>query len=258
MNHSDQDHRHGGKRRGLLARSPLWARIRAYFLAGVLVTAPLAITLYIAWIFVTFIDNQVEGVVPPELNPNTYLPFSIPGLGLVLVLVFLTLIGSFTAGYLGRLVIRVYEMALARMPVIRSLYGATKQIMETVLANQSQAFREVVLIEYPRRGLWSIAFITGRTEGEIQNLTEDSMVNVFLPTTPNPTSGYLLFVPAQDIVHLKMSVEEGVKLVISGGIVAPPDRRPDAERAKPVVASQGAGVAAARSDSPPRNEDAAE
>lgn len=218
-----------------MRRSRVWGRLRAYFFAGVLITAPIAITLYIAWLIVSFIDGQVDSILPPDINPNTYLPFSIPGLGLLLSLVVLTLIGSFAAGYVGRLIVSLSDSLIARMPVIRSLYSATKQIFETVLANQSNAFREVVLIEYPRRELWSIAFITGRTEGEIQNLTADEMVNVFVPTTPNPTSGYLLFLPRKDIVPLTMSVEEGVKLVISGGIVVPPDRRPDDEKAKPVV-----------------------
>jgi uncharacterized membrane protein len=116
--------------------------------------------------------------------------------------------------------------------VIRSIYGATKQIFETVLANQSQAFREVVLVEYPRRGIWAIGFITGTTEGEVQELTEDEVINVFLPTTPNPTSGFLLFVPRRDLVYLSMTIEEGIKMVVSGGIVTPPDMRLPSERGK--------------------------
>lgn len=240
MEQSDPQ-RHGkASRRTRTRRGRLWGRLRAYFLAGVLITAPVAITLYIAWLIISFVDGRVDALLPPDINPNTYLPFSIPGLGVILVLVVLTFIGSFAAGYIGRLVVRMSDSLLARMPVVRSLYSATKQIFETVLANQSNAFREVVLIEYPRRDLWSIAFITGRTEGEIQNLTEDEMVNVFVPTTPNPTSGYLLFLPREDIVPLSMSVEEGVKLVISGGLVIPPDRRPEDVRAKAQVPAKSA------------------
>lgn len=213
-------------------RLGLAARLRAYFLAGVLVTAPLAITFYLAWMFISFVDSRVRPLIPPGYNPETYLPFSIPGIGLVIAVVALTLIGAVTAGYIGRLFVRLSERLLARMPVIRSVYGATKQIFETVLAQKSQAFREVVLIEYPRRGIWSLGFITGVTEGEVQELTEDEVLNVFVPTTPNPTSGFLLFVPRQDIVFLDMSVEEGVKMVVSGGIVTPPDRRPPEKRGK--------------------------
>ena len=133
----------------------------------------------------------------------------------------MTLIGALTAGFLGRWVIHTGERVLNRMPVIRSIYSAVKQIFETVLAQQSNAFREAVLVEYPRRGIWAIGFITGTTKGEVQNLTEETTVNIFLPTTPNPTSGFLLFIPREDVIPLDMSVEEAVKMVISGGIVTP-------------------------------------
>lgn len=201
------------------------ARIRAYLLAGILVTAPLGITAFIAWQIITFIDEQVTPLVPEKYNPETYLPFSVPGLGLVILIIALTLIGALTAGLLGRWLLHTGERILDRMPIIRSVYSATKQIFETVLAQQSNAFREAVLVEYPRRGIWAIAFITGSTEGEVQNLTEEETVNIFLPTTPNPTSGFLLFVPREEVVRLDMSVEEAIKMVISGGIVTPPDRR---------------------------------
>ena len=119
--------------------------------------------------------------------------------------------------------IRVGERLLGRLPVVRSLYGATKQIMETVMASQSDAFREVVLIEYPRRGIWAIGFVTGSTKGEVQNMSSENLINVFVPTTPNPTSGFLLFFPREDTISLDMGVEEAVKMVVSGGIVTPDD-----------------------------------
>lgn len=208
------------------------ARLRAYFLAGVLITAPMSITFYLAWLFISFVDSRVRPLIPPVYNPESYLPFGIPGIGVIIAIITLTLIGATTAGYVGRLFLRMSEQVLARMPVIRSIYGATKQIFETVLANQSQAFREVVLVEYPRRGIWAIGFITGTTEGEVQELTEDEVINVFLPTTPNPTSGFLLFVPRRDLVYLSMTIEEGIKMVVSGGIVTPPDMRLPSERGK--------------------------
>ena len=149
----------------------------------------------------------------------------------------MTFIGWSTAGLLGRLWTRLTEHLLARMPVIRSVYGAVKQIIETILKQQSNAFRQVVLFEYPRRGSWALGFITGETLGEVQSLTSDDVVNVFLPTTPNPTSGYLLFIPKKDLVMLKMTVEEGIKMVVSGGIVTPPDRRSAEERAIKKIAS---------------------
>lgn len=218
-------------------RTGLWGRLRAYFLAGVLVTAPVSITGYIAWLVIDLIDRGVTPLIPERYNPETYLPFSLPGLGLLVLIVALTLIGALTAGIMGRFVVRTGERLLARMPVVRSLYAATKQIFETVFAKQSSAFRQAVLIEYPRRGIWAIGFVTGRTEGEVQNLTEEEVANIFLPTTPNPTSGFLLFVPRRDVVKLNMSVEEAIKMVISGGIVTPPDRRPAAEQAQPKISA---------------------
>lgn len=216
----------------------LGQRLRAYMFAGILITAPLTITFYLAWVFINFVDNNVTSLIPAKYNPETYLPFALPGLGLVILLVGLTLIGMVTAGFIGRILIKISEQLLARMPVVRNVYSAVKQILETVLAQQSTAFREAVMIEYPRRGMWAIAFITGRTQGEVQNLTEEETVNIFLPTTPNPTSGFLLFVPKKDLIPLTMTVEEAIKMVISGGIVTPPDRRPAAEQAVPVTSAQ--------------------
>lgn len=217
-------------------RGGLLRRLRTDFLAGVLVTAPIGITFYLAWIVIHWIDDQVTPMIPEKYNPETYLPFSIPGLGLVVVFVVLTAVGALAAGMLGRWAVGLFESILARMPVIRSLYGAIKQIIETILKQQSDAFRQVVLFEYPRRGSWALGFITGTTLGEVQNLTEDEVVNVFLPTTPNPTSGYLLFIPKKELVILSMTVEEGIKMVVSGGIVTPNDRRPADVQAIPKVA----------------------
>ena len=212
--------------------------MRAYFFAGVLVTAPITFTFYLAWLLIQFVYNTVRPLIPVKYNPETYLPFALPGLGLFVLIVTLTLIGALTAGFLGRFFIKLSEHLLNRMPVIRSIYNATKQILETVLAQQSNAFREAVLVEYPRRGLWAIAFITGTTKGEVQNVTEEECINIFLPTTPNPTSGFLLFVPKADLVHLDMSVEEAIKMVISGGIVTPPDRRSDALKSQPLTSAR--------------------
>lgn len=231
--HSPDDPPHATLKLGLMGR------LRAYFIAGVLVTAPFGITLYLAWFVVSFVDDVVTSLLPPRFSPETYLPFSVPGLGLIMVVVGLTFVGSLMAGFIGRLTVRVSEAILERIPAVRSIYGATKQVFETVLANQSNAFREVVMIEYPRRGLWALGFITGTTEGEVQNLTAETMVNVFVPTTPNPTSGFLLFVPRKDLIILNMRVEDGVKMVISGGIVVPPDPRPADEQAKPVIPARG-------------------
>jgi uncharacterized membrane protein len=197
------------------------ARLRNYFLAGVLVTAPISITFWLTWRIITFIDNRITPYIPAHWNPETYLPFGVPGLGLIVALVALTLIGFLAAGYLGRMTMRIGERIVGRVPVVRSVYGWTKQVIETVLSQSSAAFREVVLIEYPREGCWAVGFITGQTVGEVQRLTAETVYNVFIPATPNPTTGFLLFVPRSAVHHLDLTVEEGIKLVISGGIVVP-------------------------------------
>jgi len=197
------------------------ARLRNYFLAGVLITAPISITFWLTWRVITFIDDRITPIIPPQWNPESYLPFGVPGLGLIVALVALTLIGFLAAGYLGRVTMRLGERIVARVPVIRSVYSWTKQVFETVLSQSSAAFREVVLIEYPRPGCWAVGFITGTTVGEVQRLTAATVYNVFVPATPNPTTGFLLFVPKEDVHHLDLTVEEGIKLVISGGIVVP-------------------------------------
>ncbi len=207
-------------------RGRVFARLRTYLLAGVLVTAPISITIYIAWIFIDYVDGKITPMIPVKYNPETYLPFSIHGLGLLIVILALILIGALTGGLLGRWVLRSSEHILARMPVVRGIYATVKQVFETVLSHQSDAFRQVVMIEYPRRGIWALGFLTGATLGEVQNLTTEEVLNIFLPTTPNPTSGFLLFVPKAEVLLLDMTVEEGIKMVMSGGIVTPPDRRP--------------------------------
>ena len=212
-------------------------KLRGYFIAGILVTAPISITVYLAWLFITYVDSKVTPLIPAKFNPETYLPYSLPGLGLVIVVVGLVLIGAFTAGFLGRFFQRMGDRFMDNVPVLRGVYKALKQILETVLAQQSNAFREAVLVEYPRRGMWVIAFITGRTQGEVQSLTEQEVINLFVPTTPNPTSGFLIFVPKEDIVPLSMNVEEALKMVISGGIVTPPDHRPVEEQGQIKVRS---------------------
>ena len=219
------------------SKKGVMVRLRAYFMAGILITAPISITVYLAWLFITYVDDKVTPLIPDRYNPETYLPYGIPGLGVVVVVVSLTLIGALTAGFIGRFFQRIWERVMDKVPVLRGLYKALKQILETVLAQQSNAFREAVLVEYPRRGMWVIAFITGRTKGEVQSLTQEKVINLFVPTTPNPTSGFLIFVPENDIVPLSMSVEEAMKMVISGGIVTPADHRSEAEKATPQVHS---------------------
>ncbi len=213
----------------------LAAKLRNYFLAGIIVTAPVVITIYVSWQFFDYVDRNFKALIPPQYNPETYLPFSLPGLGLLVMFVLITAIGALAAGFIGRALVRTGERILARMPIVRNIYSALKQIFETVFADKSKAFREVVLIEYPRKGSWALGFATGTTKGEVQHVIEDEVVNVFLPTTPNPTSGYLLVLPRRDVAFLSMNIEDGIKMVISGGVVTPPDRRPEEERRTPRI-----------------------
>ena len=197
------------------------ARFRNYFFAGILVSAPIAITLWLAWKVVGFVDDSVDPLIPPELSPSTYLTFDLPGFGIIIVVAGLMVIGSLAAGLVGRLIVKYSEWVLTRIPLIGSIYGWIKQILDTLLSEDSTAFREVVLVEYPCRGSWAVGFITGQTRGEVQELTSEMVYNVFVPATPNPTTGFLLFIPERDIRRLEMSVDDGIKLVISGGIVKP-------------------------------------
>ncbi len=197
------------------------ARFRNYFLAGILVSAPIAITLWLAWKVVRFVDDSVDPLIPPELTPSTYLSFDLPGFGIIIVVAGLMVIGALTTGFIGRLIVKYSEWLLTKIPIVGSIYGWTKQILETLLSEESTAFREVVLVEYPCRGSWAVGFITGQTKGEVQSLTSETVYNVFVPATPNPTTGFLLFIPEKDIRRLEMSVDDGIKLVISGGIVKP-------------------------------------
>lgn len=199
-------------------------RLRNYFLTGFIICAPLAITAYLVWTFIGWVDSWVKPYIPQVYNPDTYLPFSIPGFGLIVAFFVITMVGFLTANFIGKTIVRYGEDVLNRMPFVRSLYSGLKQIFQTVFSEQETSFEKVALIEYPRKGLWALCFIATDTRGEVDVVLKengDETVSVFLPTTPNPTSGFLLFVPKEDMHILDMSVEEAAKLVISAGLVAP-------------------------------------
>lgn len=199
-------------------------RLRNYFLTGFIVTAPLAITAYIAWSFIGWVDGWVKPYIPSNYNPDSYLPFAVPGFGLIVALLMITLIGFLTANFIGRSIVHTGERLLDRMPLVRSIYRGLKQIFETVLSNKADMFKKVAIMEYPRRGTWAIVFISSEKRNEISHHLdgrEEDLVAVFLPSTPNPTTGFLLYVPRKDIIELNMTVEEAAKLVISAGLVVP-------------------------------------
>ena len=202
-------------------RHPAVTRLRNYFFAGILITAPIAITLYVTWSLVDYIDAAVTGLLPDAINPRTY--FDVPGVGIVILVLFLTLVGFLAANYLGRMAVRIGEGILNRTPVIRSFYAAVKQIFETVLSKQTQSFREVVMIEYPRKDMWALGFVIGRAPTELQSKVAEEIYSVFVPTM-SFTSGYLVFVPRKDMTKVEMSIEEALKMIVSGGIVVPPTK----------------------------------
>jgi len=209
-------------------------RLRNYFLTGVIVAAPLFLTVYITWSFIEWIDSWVKPFIPAAYNPDTYLGFVVPGFGLVVALVFLTLLGFLTANLVGRTLISYGENILGRLPFVRGLYRALKQIFDTVLSKRQKSFQSVGLIEWPRENVWSLVFIATATSGEVAariGPDGEEILTVFLAPTPNPTAGFLMFVREKDVIRLDMTVEEAAKLVISAGLVAPEYRAKTAELA---------------------------
>ncbi len=203
-------------------------RLRNYFLTGFIVAAPLAITVYIVWSFIGWIDSWVKPYIPAAYSPDTYLPFALPGFGLLVAIFVITMIGFLAANIVGRSIVSVGEHLLGRMPLVRGVYKALKQIFETVLSNKNDMFRQVGLVEYPRKGVWSLVFVANEKETEINVKLDkegDPLVAVFMPCTPNPTTGFLMYVYRSEIVLLDMTIEDGAKLIVSAGLVAPEYKR---------------------------------
>ena len=213
-----------------------FARFRANFLTGLVVIAPIGLTLWLIWTVVGWIDGFVLPLVPDAYQPDIFLqryfgiedaPINIRGVGVVVFLLFTALVGWMAKGLLGRSLLAYAESLVDRMPIVRSIYNGAKQIAETVFAQSEASFEKACLIEYPRRGIWAVAFISTPARGEVQaKASEDDLVGVFVPTTPNPTSGFLLFFPQKDVIELDMSVEDAAKLVISAGLVYPNRKDP--------------------------------
>ena len=205
-----------------MAKQNFIQRTRANFLTGLILVLPVGITFYLVWATVTFIDDIIVPWLPEQFTPNGVFAQNIPGFGVLFFLLTLTVIGALAKGFMGRQVIRIGESLVSKTPIIRGVYKAIKQIAETVLNQDNQSFQKACVIEYPRPGIWAIAFVSVEAFGEIPHkISKGKLVTIFVPTTPNPTSGFLLFLPEKDVVYLDMTVEDAAKLVISAGLVVP-------------------------------------
>ena len=206
-----------------LLRPTFGTRLRRYFLTGLVIAAPLAITASVTWWFVNFVDGLVKPLIPSAYWPDAYLPYPVPGFGLIIGLIGLTLLGFLTANLVGRTLIDAGEAILNRMPVVRGLYKAVKQVFETIFSQGGTSFRKVGMVQFPQPGMWSIVFIAQEAAPEIAGRLPDGddMVGVFLPCAPNPTTGFFFYVQRRELVEVAISVEEGAKLVMSAGLIQP-------------------------------------
>ncbi len=219
-------------------RPGLLARLRASFLTGLVVIAPVGLTIWLIWTVVGWIDGFVLPLVPSAYQPDKLIQtllgldpsvqINVRGIGVIIFLVFTIIVGWMAKGLIGRSILRFAESLVERTPVVRSIYSGIKQISETVFAQSDRSFEKACLIEYPRKGIWAIGFISTTAKGEIHKRAGNTgdLLSVFLPTTPNPTSGFLLFFPAEDVIELDMTVEDAAKLVISAGLVYPNGKDP--------------------------------
>ena len=192
------------------------ARLRNYFITGIVVLVPIGITLYLTKFFISVSSN----LIPKEINPNSYLPFSIPGLEILLSIIFITVIGWLSLSFIGKKILQLVNETLKRIPILRTIYSAIGQMTES-LAPRKGNKKSVVLVEYPRKGSWAVGFATKDNKGEISKKTSTELINVFVPTTPNPTSGFLLMFPKKEIIYLDMTFEEASKFIVSAGTSNP-------------------------------------
>ena len=205
--------------------------LRASFLTGVVVIAPVGLTIWLMWTLIGWVDGFVLPLIPAQYQPEQYIGINLRGVGAIIFLIFTVLVGWVAKGLIGRSLILFAESLVNRMPVVRSIYSGVKQIAETVFAQSERSFEKACLVEYPRKGIWAIGFISTEARGEINDKAraQGEMLSVFVPTTPNPTSGFLLYFPREDVIELDMTIEDAAKLVISAGLVYPAERT-DPER----------------------------
>ena len=196
-----------------------WLRER--FVAGMLIALPVVATFIILEFLIKLIDSRVVPLLPAALRPETYLDYAVPGFGLIILILFLTLLGSVATNFLGNYFVSLTDRVLTRVPVVRSVYSVFKQIRDVFQSNTGGQYKEVVMVQYPRAGSWVIGFIAGAAKGEMRHKLGADFIGVFVPTTPNPTSGFLLYLKTSEVVKMDMTVEEGAKVIFSGGLVVP-------------------------------------
>ena len=194
-------------------KKSLTLRLRNYFFTGVIVLIPIGFTLYLSKILIGISSK----IIPQNINPNSYLPFEIPGIEIIISVIFITIVGGLSLSFLGKRILRVIDDLFKRIPVLRTIYSAIVQMTETFSNKDQNDKKSVVLIEYPRKGVWAVGFATKENKGVISNKTKEELVNVFLPTTPNPTSGFLLMIPKKDLIYLDVSFEQASKFIVSAG-----------------------------------------
>ena len=194
-------------------RISFFSRLRNYFITGIVVLIPIGLTLYLT----KFIIDISSKILPKELNPNNYIPFQIPGLEIIVTIIFITLVGGLSLSFLGKKILQLFNDLLKKIPILRTIYSAIGQLTETLAPKSKKQKKSVVLIEYPRKGIWAVGFATKDNEGEISKKTSTELVNVFVPTTPNPTSGFLLMIPKNEIKYLDMTFEEASRFIVSAG-----------------------------------------
>jgi uncharacterized membrane protein len=201
----------------------VWSRVRAYFLTGLIVAGPVAITFYLIWSFVTWVDGLVKPFIPVAYRPETYLPVSVPGYGLIIGFLALTLLGFLTANLVGRTMVEAGEMILGRVPIVRPIYRGLKQVFETLFSKSGSTFRRVALVEFPSPGMWSLVFLSSPPGEDITTRlpTQEEHVSVFMPCTPNPTTGFFFYVPRREVIELSIPVEAAAKLIMTAGMIQP-------------------------------------
>jgi len=214
--------------------------LRRYLVAGILVWLPIGVTIFLLRVLINLMDRSLL-LLPQAYRPEAWLGFAIPGLGLVLTLIVLLLTGLLATNILGRGMVSLWERLLERIPIVRSIYSASKNFAEVVFSDSSQSFKKVLLVEYPRKGLYSIAFQTATELQEVQGRTREEVICTFLPTTPNPTSGFIIMVPKKDVIELDMEIDEALKMIISLGVVVPRWRREDIGELPLAFAEEEAG-----------------